>query len=227
MLNGEATYTLTYAPSYEQTHALAKAADFDRRLLMLEQGLGISASSAGEANGAGLTRAMLPTLQSLEKQISTLAQASTANLDAISRRVRTLAADQQQLNEKQEQAKRLREDMTKNGNAQADDDADQEAKINALYGTLPTIESLTPMLPPLLDRLRSLRAIHADAATASDTLDRIEQEQVDLTEELKQWRDGLEKIEGAVKDGDTAIKGNMKVMEGWVKELEERVAKLA
>ena len=124
MLNGEATYTLTYAPSYEQTHALAKAADFDRRLLMLEQGLGISASSAGEANGAGLTRAMLPTLQSLEKQISTLAQASTANLDAISRRVRTLAADQQQLNEKQEQAKRLREDMTKNGNAQADDDAD-------------------------------------------------------------------------------------------------------
>ena len=83
------------------------------------------------------------------------------------------------------------------------------------------------MLPPLLDRLRSLRAIHADAATASDTLDRIEQEQVDLTEELKQWRDGLEKIEGAVKDGDTAIKGNMKVMEGWVKELEERVAKLA
>ncbi|KAH8177659.1 dynamitin domain-containing protein [Sarocladium implicatum] len=227
MPDGEATYTLTYAPSYEQTHALAKAADFDRRLLMLEQGLGISASSAVETNGAGLTRAMLPTLQSLEQQISTLAQASTANLDAISRRVRTLAADQQQLNEKQEQAKRLREDMNKSGNSKEDDDADQEAKINALYGTLPTIESLTPMLPPLLDRLRSLRAIHADAATASDTLDRIEQEQVDLTEELKQWREGLEKIEGAVKDGDTAIKGNMKVMEGWVKELEERVAKLA
>jgi nuclear migration protein JNM1 len=194
---------------------------------MLEQGLGISASSAVETNGAGLTRAMLPTLQSLEQQISTLAQASTANLDAISRRVRTLAADQQQLNEKQEQAKRLREDMNKSGNSKEEDDADQEAKINALYGTLPTIESLTPMLPPLLDRLRSLRAIHADAATASDTLDRIEQEQVDLTEELKQWREGLEKIEGAVKDGDTAIKGNMKVMEGWVKELEERVAKLA
>lgn len=38
------------------------------------------------------------------------------NLDAISRRVRTLAADQQQLNEKQEQAKRLREDMAKTGN---------------------------------------------------------------------------------------------------------------
>lgn len=227
MPGGEATYTLTYAPSYEQTHALAKAADFDRRLLMLEQGLGINASSAVEANSAGLPRAMLPTLESLEKQISTLAQASTANLDAISRRVRTLAADQQQLNEKQEQAKRLREDMAKTGNGQPGEDSDQEAKINALYGTLPTIESLTPMLPPLLDRLRSLRAIHADAATASETLDRIEREQVELTEELKQWRDGLEKIEGAVKDGDVAIKGNMKVMEGWVKDLEERMTKLA
>ncbi|KAK0383191.1 hypothetical protein NLU13_9104 [Sarocladium strictum] len=227
MPGGEATYTLTYAPSYEQTHALAKAADFDRRLLMLEQGLGINASSAVETNGVGLPRAMLPTLESLEKQISTLAQASTANLDAISRRVRTLAADQQQLNEKQEQAKRLREDMAKTGNGQPGEDSDQEAKINALYGTLPTIESLTPMLPPLLDRLRSLRAIHADAATASETLDRIEREQIELTEELQQWREGLEKIEGAIKDGDAAIKGNMKVMEGWVKDLEQRITKLA
>ncbi|KAJ6445668.1 hypothetical protein O9K51_00431 [Purpureocillium lavendulum] len=221
------TYTVTYAPTYEQSHALAKAADFDRRLLLLEKALGISSSSAPEAGQDGLPRAILPTLDSMEKQISTLSQASTANLDAISRRVRTLASEQDKLNDSREKAKVLREELGKHAPASPSDESEQEAKINALYGILPTIENLTPMLPPLLDRLRSLRAIHADAATASQTLERIETQQAEMTAELRQWKDGLEKMEGAIKDGDATVKGNAKVMEGWVKDLEERMAKLA
>lgn len=220
------TYTVTYAPTYEQSHALAKAADFDRRLLMLEKTLGISASSLSEARANGLPRAILPTLDNMEKQISTLAQASTSNLDAITRRVRTLASEQDKLNESREKAKALREELGKQGQSLTDA-SEQESKINALYGILPTIENLTPMLPPLLDRLRSLRAIHADAATASQTLERIETQQAEMTEELKQWKEGLEKMENAMTDGDVTVKGNVKVMEGWVKDLEERMAKLS
>lgn len=222
---GGSTYTVTYAPSYEQSHALAKAADFDRRLLSLEKGLGVNLSSSAETGESGLPRAMLPTLDTLEKQIQTLAQASTANLDAISRRVRTLAAEQDKLNDSREKAKALRDELGK-GSSQSTEDTDQDTKINALYGILPTIESLTPMLPPLLDRLRSLRAIHADAATASETLDQIEQRQADMASELKQWREGLDKLNGVMKDGDETVKGNMTVMEGWVKDLEARMAKL-
>ena len=184
---GNSTYTITYAPTYEQTHALAKAADFDRRLLALEKGLGISSSLSAEAGEGGLPRAILPTLDNMDKQIATLAQASTANLDAISRRVRTLASDQDKLNDTREKAKALREELGKSSGSspqvQPGEDAEQETKINALYGVLPTIESLAPMLPPLLDRLRSLRAIHADAATASQTLEQIEQRQADMTAE--------------------------------------------
>ncbi|KIE01861.1 Dynamitin subunit 2, partial [Metarhizium majus ARSEF 297] len=220
------TYTVTYAPTYEQSHALAKAADFDRRLLMLEKTLGISASSLSEARANGLPRAILPTLDNMEKQISTLAQASTSNLDAVTRRVRTLASEQDKLNESREKAKALREELGKQGQSSTDA-SEQESKINALYGILPTIENLTPMLPPLLDRLRSLRAIHADAATASQTLERIETQQAEMTEELKQWKEGLEKMENAMTDGDVTVKGNVKVMEGWVKDLEERMAKLS
>lgn len=221
-----ATYTITYAPSYEQSHALAKAADFDRRLLMLERALGLGSSSATEAGSGGLPRAILPTLDSLEKQIVTLSQASTSNLDAISRRVRTLASEQDKLNDSREKAKTLREELGKQGPAPADE-SEQVSKINALYGILPTIESLTPMLPPLLDRLRSLRAIHADAATASQTLERIESQQTEMAGELKQWKEGLEKVEHAMKDGDSLMKENVKVMEGWIKELEARAAKLS
>ncbi|KAG6103965.1 hypothetical protein E4U31_002388 [Claviceps sp. LM219 group G6] len=220
-----ATYTIKYAPSYEQSHALAKAADFDRRLLMLEKTLGIG-SSATETGSNGLLRAILPTLDGLEKQVSTLSQASTSNLDAISRRVRTLAAEQDKLNETREKAKTLREELGKQNPAPVDE-SEQESKIKALYGILPTIENLTPMLPPLLDRLRSLRAIHADAATASQTLERIESQQIEMTGELKLWKEGLEKVEHSMKDGETLMKENVKVMEGWIQDLEARAAKFA
>lgn len=221
-----ATYTVTYAPAYEQTHALAKAADFDRRLLALERGLGISTSSAPETGHDGLPRAILPTLDAMEKQISSLAQASTPNLDAIARRVRTLAQEQDKLNDASEKAKTLREELGKNAPSSAGDDSDQETKINALYGVLPTIENLTPMLPPLLDRLRSLRDIHANAATASQTLDQIEQRQAEMSAELKQWNEGLSKLETSIKDSESTMKNNTTVMEGWVKELESKMAKL-
>ncbi|KAG6296307.1 hypothetical protein E4U09_001821 [Claviceps aff. purpurea] len=221
-----ATYTIKYAPSYEQSHALAKAADFDRRLLMLEKTLGIGSSSETETGSNGLLRAILPTLDGLEKQVSTLSQASTSNLDAISRRVRTLAAEQDKLNETREKAKALRDELGKQNPAPVDE-SEQESKIKALYGILPTIENLTPMLPPLLDRLRSLRAIHADAATASQTLERIESQQIEMTGELKLWKEGLEKVEHSMKDGETLMKENAKVMEGWIQDLEARAAKFA
>ncbi|CAG7556873.1 unnamed protein product [Fusarium equiseti] len=227
MSSGEdATYTVTYAPTFEQSHALAKAADFDRRLLMLEKGLGINASLMSEANSNGLPRAILPTLDSMNKQISTLSEATTANLDTISRRVRTLAQEQDRLNDSREKAKSLREELGRNGSAVQPEESEQEAKINALYGILPTIENLTPILPPLLDRLRSLRAIHADAATASDTLTHIEKQQVEMAAELKQWNEGLVKIETAIKEGNVSIENNKQVMEEWVKDLEERMDEL-
>ena len=225
-MGDRATYTITYAPTYEQSHALSKAADFDRRLVMLENGLGI-ASSTSETGETGLPRAILPTLDAMEKQIMTLSQASTSSLDTISRRVRALAAEQDKLNDSREKAKILREELGKHtGGTPPPEDFEQEAKVNALYGILPTIESLTPILPPLLDRLRSLRAIHADAATAAQTLERIERQQAEMAAELRQWTEGLEKTENAMREGDRSIQGNMKVMEGWVKELEERVARL-
>jgi len=216
-MGSNATYTLTYAPTYEESHALAKTADFDRRLLSLEKGLGIASTIMPEVGSDGLPRAILPSLDVMEKQIATLAQASGPSLRAITSEVEELAKKQKALNDARDKDKSLGE-----GGRPAESDA----KINALYGILPTIESLSPMLPPLLDRLRSLRAIHADAASASETLERLEKDQAEMAAELKQWRVGLEKMEEAIKGGDETVQGNMKVMEGWVKGLEERMDKL-
>ncbi|KAI1414714.1 Dynamitin-domain-containing protein [Hypoxylon sp. FL1857] len=222
------TYTVTYAPSYEQSHALAKAADFDRRLVQLEKAMGITSAAVPELEGSGLPRAIIPTLDTLQTQILTLSEASTSSLDSISRRVRTLTQEAEQLEKSRRAAKAAQDSLASSRASPVEaDDSEQTAKINALYGTLPTIESLAPLLPPLLDRLRSLRAIHADAATANETLERIENSQSEMAADIKQWREGLEKIEAAMGDGGAAMTANMKVVEGWVKDLEAKVATLS
>ncbi|KAI1496587.1 Dynamitin-domain-containing protein [Biscogniauxia marginata] len=223
-----ATYTVTYAPNYEQSHALAKAADFDRRLVLLEKAIGITSSAMPELDSNGLPRAIMPTLDTLQKQILTLSEASTSSLDSISRRVRTLTQEAEQLEKARKAARIAQESLASSGGSPVEiEDSEQTAKIDALYGTLPTIENLTPLLPPLLDRLRSLRAIHANAATASDTLERIEKSQAEMASDIEQWREGLEKIEAAMGEGQTVMTGNMKVVEGWVQDLEAKMAKLS
>ena len=87
-------------------------------------------------------------------------------------------------------------------------------------------QALAPLLPPLLDRLRSLRAVHADAASAADALDRLERGQADMAAEIAQWREGLDRVERAVERGEKSMAGNRDVVEGWVRELEDRIARL-
>ncbi|KAL2260068.1 hypothetical protein VTK26DRAFT_6041 [Humicola hyalothermophila] len=229
---GETSYTITYAPTYEQTHALAKAADFDRRLVILEKALGVGSTAVSEFEVNGLPRAIVPLLDQLHKQISTLSDASVPSLDSISRRVRALTQDAENLEKARRNAKAAHDALVAAGaaptpEAAGPEESEQTAKINALYGTLPTIENLAPLLPPLLDRLRSLRMIHADAAAAAETLARIEKKHGEMAADIQQWREGLEKVEGAIRDGDASMAKNMDVMSGWVKELEEKMSKLS
>lgn len=231
---GEATtYTVSYAPDYQQSHTFARAADFDSRLTLLEKALGITSTAIPTLDSKGVPMAVLPTLDRLQRQISVITEASPSSLDSISRRVRTLTQEAERLDEARKSAKAAQEELraangdtpTKTGDSEDGQDSDQVAKINALYGTLSTIENLAPILPSLLDRLRSLRAIHTDAATASETLDKVAKRQEDMAADIKKWREGLEKVEQAMKQSETVMGGNMKVIEGWVKDLEERMAR--
>ncbi|KAK0668276.1 putative dynactin subunit [Cercophora samala] len=231
-IEGTASYTITYAPDYEQTHALAKAADFDRRLVFLEKALGVGSAAMPEFDSNGLPRAIIPLVENLHKQISTLSEASTPSLDAISRRVRALTQEAENLEKARRNAKQAQEALASTGAAPSGEgvspeDSEQIAKVNALYSMIPTIENLSPLLPPLLDRLRSLRMIHADAATASETLAQLEQKQAEMATDIQQWREGLEKLEVVVNDAGVSREKNMEVISEWVKDLEEKMSKLS
>jgi nuclear migration protein JNM1 len=224
-----ATYTVTYAPSYQQSHALAKAADFDGRLVLLEKALGLTSTILPAQNSNGIPTAILPTLDTLQRQISLLVEATPSSLDNVSRKVRTLTQEAERLEESRKEAKAAQDALKAAGGdvgVETSEESEQVSKINALYGTLPTIENLAPLLPSVLDRLRSLRAIHADAAKASENLERVEERQADMAADIKKWRDGLEKVEEAMKQSEAIMGGNMKAVEGWVKDLERRMENL-
>jgi len=224
-----ATYTVTYAPQYQQSHALARAADFDGRLALLEKILGLNNTELPKMGDNGIPKAILPTLEILQRQMSVISESTPSSLDNISRRVRTLTEDANRLEESRKSAKTALDALRAAGGdiaAEEGEDSEQVSKINALFGTLSTIDNLAPLLPSILDRLRSLRAIHADAATASESLERVEKSQEDMAGDIKKWKEGLEKMEEAMKQGERTMNGNMKVVEGWVKDLEAKMEKL-
>ena len=224
--------------TFQDDHELSKVADFEARISLLEAALGIDAIPL-PTQDQSYSKAVLPTLDTLDKKVTLLSSSTDTSIDKIRSRVRELSQEAETLEQKRHQAKRAQEALSpqihRPGNASSNGetkdadstaDAEQVSKINALYGTLNTIESLAPILPPVVDRLRSLRLLHADAATASQTLASMESRQADMQQELHGWREGLEKVEAAMRQGEVAMKGNTEVVEGWVKELEGRMRRL-
>ena len=277
------SYTITYAPTFHQSHSLARAADFDHRLTTLERLLGTTHSSTTHLSNLDKhlpANAIIPTLDDLARQISVLTSSNQPFVEALNRRVKMLTDQAEKLTEARRSAARaavlegasnsassglgglgsgvshVGAGVTRRatvstalvgasaGTGGGDDDThsqlthsatygslgaidtDRETKINALYGVLPTIQQLGPLLPSVLDRLRSLRAIHADAGRAAEGLEGIEKRQEEMSLEIGRWREALGKVEGVMKETEGVFMGNVGKVEEWVRGLEERMEKV-
>ncbi|KAK0833106.1 hypothetical protein LTR73_002194 [Friedmanniomyces endolithicus] len=204
----------------EQT--LGRVADFDTRLVELEQALGISSLDAATADA--LSTPVLPSLTALDQQLSALASAtSLTHLEAASSRLQKLRGEAEQLS----QAAATRSPPV-NGNAAESQGAhllsqDDMEKLQLLFQLLPNLQSLSPTVPALLARLRSLRTLHTSAASAAAELDEVERRQAHMDEELAQWRAGLSRVEKVVGQASEANGANGRFVDEWVKDLEGRV----
>lgn len=212
--------TSTSSPEYQAqlSQALAKAAEFDTRLSFLEHALGLSGATMPEQDSTNPPKPIMHTLQVLDRQVQTLTN-SSASVDAASGKTRKLIEQAENL------AKRRAEyDATDHPTP---DDAESLSKVNALYGTLSTIDSLAPTLPMVLDRLRTLRLLHTSAASAGSTLDDMEKRQGEQAGEIRQWSEALNQVERNLRASEAGLSENVKNVEDWVKELEDRMTKLA
>jgi nuclear migration protein JNM1 len=215
-----ATYKVTYAPDHKKNHMLGKVAEFDKRLLVMEQVIGMHASALDNYDIPLPANSIIPHLDELSRQMAVLSGSTTSSLDSASRRVKQLAIDCEKLSEARKAARLAAIDS---GSTESLDSDETVAKINALYGVLPTVEGMKPVLPGMLERLRSLRAIHQDAARASDTLNQVETRQEEMAVEIKKWEEALEKVEGIMQQTTGTVEKNMVKVEGWVKEIEKKM----
>lgn len=211
----------------EQT--LSRVSAFDSRLAALESALGISAlDNLTETQATPI----LPSLTLLNHQLASLTSATNlSSLEQISSRIQKLKLEAQTLAHLQQQSAN-----GKPSSSDIEDDEDEETptlltsedmtRLQSLYTLLPTLQSLSPTVPALMTRLRSLRTLHTTAANASADLESLEQRQAEMDQELKMWREGLEKVEEAVKNADEANGRNGSTMKGWVDDLEKRVKAL-
>ena len=197
-------------------------ADFDRRMTVLEKVLGMAGSALTDAEQQLPANAVIPHLDELARQMEVLSGSTTSSLDAASRRVKQLTLDTEKLTEARKVARLA---AAADGSDPLEND-ETVAKINALYGVLPSIESMKPVLPAMLDRLRSLRAIHQDAARASEALARVESKQEEMATEIAKWEEALEKVEGVMKETTGTIEENMVKVEGWVQGIERKMEAL-
>ncbi|KAK4499406.1 hypothetical protein PRZ48_009920 [Zasmidium cellare] len=200
---------------------LTRISAFDTRLAALETALGISSVLE---NAESLSTPLLPTLTLLDNQLAALTSATSLSaLEATSSRINKLKAEAQQLQTLQLQPTETSDEDTEPPTPLSPDDL---KKLQTLYTLLPNLQALSPTVPALITRLRSLRTLHTTAATASQDLDSLEQRQNEMDRELKMWREGLEKVEEAVRNADLANGKNGGMVEGWVKELEGRMKAL-
>ena len=160
---------------------------------------------------------------------------TTPHLEALSTRVRKLTTDAEALTAARRKAfdaaKAAHNASLASSDAEmpapgASADDEHTAKIQALYATLPTIQSLHPLLPSVLERLRSLRACHAGAAHAADSLNELEKRHAEMASEIEQWREGLTTVEEKMRQGEAALRSNVETVEPWVRDLESRLARL-
>ncbi|SMY23984.1 unnamed protein product [Zymoseptoria tritici ST99CH_1A5] len=231
----------------EQT--LTSITTFDTRLTALESALGLS-SLDPTSQSSTLTAPLLPTLTLLDQQLATLSSATSLSaLEAASSRIHKLKSEAASLSQLQSQRgppTANNSGSTPSASTPTTDDEEEDSTtadsvkpatsallsaedlktLTELHSLLPSLTSLTPLIPHLTTRLRSLRTLHTTAATAASDLDGIEKRQAEMESELKIWREGLEKVEEAVKESGEANGRNGKVVEGWVGELKERVEKL-
>ncbi|KAF2187780.1 hypothetical protein K469DRAFT_704731 [Zopfia rhizophila CBS 207.26] len=202
---------------------LNQAADFDARLTGLEKSLGLNGNTMPDV-GEKPPFPVFVTLEKLEQTIATVAEASSGNLDSAVQQVKKMIQDAEHLKELRLEASRSTPGPT--SDLKSPQEAEQESKVNALYGTLPTIDKLSPILPLVLERLRTLRLVHTSAWEADEILTELEVRLSKQEDEIEKWRISLQNVEADIKGDEETLQNNMKVVGDWVKNLEERIAKL-
>lgn len=211
--------------------SVRQVADIDSRLSAIERAIGSSKLYPVSITDLR-SKSILDSLDTFDRQISSMLGASTPSLDATIHKIRQLHQDADRL-EAQRKASQAQEqeygNMIANRDKTIDDrvmSSERTSKINALHGTLATIDFLSQDLPFILDRLRTLQSIHSVSGRAGSLVEEIDKRQVQQDVEISQWKESLRNVEEKLEKGESSLTNNTTVIGDWVRDLQARLDKL-
>jgi nuclear migration protein JNM1 len=202
--------------SITATSSLGTFTSLEERLHSLETKLGIV--------GPEQTRPIIPVLTYLRERINLLT-ASPATLDRAVNNLKTLTAD----------TERLRKEVSLNvisvdptiaatGDTNSSLTAYNHAhQINTIYNSIPLLKTVSEQIPLILRRLETLQTIHADASVVASTFRDFDATLKSLQQGIDQWRESLQTLETKIQEYQVKSDDNVKKVQDWVKELEDRL----
>ncbi|KAK9451613.1 uncharacterized protein V1518DRAFT_369331 [Limtongia smithiae] len=219
-------------PANAVTTEKAELISLEARIDVLERALGSTASVsfAESFSSTVFEQPIVPTLASLTQKISALT-ASSGRLEAVAA---STSASQAaiQYQQSQPQQKHTRPSTADSISTAAADElvpvlrTQDIAQINALHGSLASVEKLARIVPPLIDRLKTLRYVHAEAGASVTNLVELRGTLIAAEKEAEKWDKVLGAVEKKMDVLEMREKENLKAVEAWIKELEQKMAAL-
>ncbi|KAJ2612165.1 hypothetical protein H4S08_002823 [Coemansia sp. RSA 1365] len=204
------------------THGGTKADDsaqLEQRIVALERlvGAGAGHPARDAATGHGLADAVAR----LRQQMDVLADPQ--RIDGIQRRAKQALVEMDRLEAARSQAAR----------ADAADPADTTRvdaatlrRVDELYDTMSSVDSLVELAPATAARLQSLATLHAEATEAVSRIARVDSAQTNISEELATMRDVAAGLSSSLHENSSTLSDNVRHLDARISALNDRIAAL-
>jgi len=185
-------YELYFTPDQKRLLQIQKVADLEKKLVELEQLVGVSRNEPTQMTGG-----LLPAVAQLKEKV--LLMTDPNQLDAIQRKTKAISQDMDALTEKSKTASATQQI--------------HEKKVHEVFEVMSKWDSVAQSLPALVTRLKSLKLLHEESASFHQNITQLESQQQEIKQLLKSNNELMRQLEKNFGSNVTIIQQNVNALE--------------
>jgi dynactin-2 len=197
-------YELYYSPEQTKQEQLAKVAEMEKRIHQVESLLGNKVMMPGNS-----AEDIVSVVLDLKHKLSLL---SDDSLSTISTKAQAASKELDVVLQKQNSTSAVSSDDLK--------------KINELHSLISGVDAAIEELPIIVNRLTALKTLHEESAVINQNLQRVDQEQFEITNLLKNHNTTLAQVEENFTKNMTTIQNNFNLIDKRIADLQSKMKKL-
>jgi dynactin-2 len=197
-------YELYYSPEQTKQEQLAKVAEMEKRIHQVESLLGNKVMMPGNS-----AEDIVSVVLDIKHKLSLL---SDDSLSTISTKAQAASKELDVVLQKQNSTSTVSSDDLK--------------KINELHSLISGVDAAIEELPIIVNRLTALKTLHEESAVVNQNLQRVDQEQFEITNMLKNHNTTLAQVEENFTKNMTTIQNNFNLIDKRIADLQSKMEKL-